>query len=166
MGEGELTELERQTVETERADRSLFVQELLLSTLAEGLRLDEPSTGCAAVESATEAAAADCCSSVVSDAAADQQLSSSSSSSSSSAAPLHAEHVMRISPSREGGAAQLANGTAACHSPTWGEANDTGARTPPRPKPTAQQRNMVKHKEGVNKGMEKEPPPANRLARH
>ena len=38
--ESEFSEQERQTVEMERADRSLFVQELLLSTLAAGLRLD------------------------------------------------------------------------------------------------------------------------------
>ena len=41
FGESDLTESERQSSETERADRSLFVQELLLSTLAEGLRLDD-----------------------------------------------------------------------------------------------------------------------------
>ena len=38
--ECEFSEQERQTVEMDRADRSLFVQELLLSTLAAGLRLD------------------------------------------------------------------------------------------------------------------------------
>ena len=36
----ELSETERQTLEVERADRSAFVQELLLSSLAEHLRLD------------------------------------------------------------------------------------------------------------------------------
>lgn len=40
-GDTDLTELERQSLETSRADRSLFVQELLLSSLAEGLRLDD-----------------------------------------------------------------------------------------------------------------------------
>ena len=40
-GDNDLTELERQSLETNRADRSLFVQELLLSSLAEGLRLDD-----------------------------------------------------------------------------------------------------------------------------
>ncbi|KAI0209712.1 E3 ubiquitin-protein ligase KCMF1 [Lamellibrachia satsuma] len=45
--ESEFSEQEKQVVEVERADRSLFVQELLLSTLAAGLRLDsddEPIT--------------------------------------------------------------------------------------------------------------------------
>ena len=36
-----MTELERQGVEVERADRSIFVQELLLSSLAESLRLSD-----------------------------------------------------------------------------------------------------------------------------
>merc|ERR1719394_1953548 len=37
----EMGESERQSAETERADRSLFVQELLLSTLAENLSLSD-----------------------------------------------------------------------------------------------------------------------------
>ena len=40
----ELTEQEQQQLETERADRSLFVQELLLSSLTEGLRLTDSSS--------------------------------------------------------------------------------------------------------------------------
>ncbi len=40
-GDPELSELEKQASETSRADRSVFVQELLLSSLAEGLRLEE-----------------------------------------------------------------------------------------------------------------------------
>eukprot|EP00918_Siedleckia_nematoides_P034689 GHVU01075442.1.p1 GENE.GHVU01075442.1~~GHVU01075442.1.p1 ORF type:complete len:448 (+),score=21.87 GHVU01075442.1:182-1525(+) len=39
--EPDLTEQEKQAAEAERADRGIFVQELLLSTLAEGLRLDD-----------------------------------------------------------------------------------------------------------------------------
>ncbi|KAK2191154.1 hypothetical protein NP493_58g03015 [Ridgeia piscesae] len=38
--EADFSEQEKQVVEMDRADRSLFVQELLLSTLATGLRLD------------------------------------------------------------------------------------------------------------------------------
>ena len=37
------TEMEKQSVEVDQADRSIFVQELLLSSLAEGLRLDRDS---------------------------------------------------------------------------------------------------------------------------
>ncbi len=37
----ELSEAQQQAADVERADRGLFVQELLLSTLAEGLRLDD-----------------------------------------------------------------------------------------------------------------------------
>ena len=35
-----MSESERQAAEVERADRSIFVQELLLSSLSQGLRLD------------------------------------------------------------------------------------------------------------------------------
>jgi len=40
LGENEATEYEKQTNEVESADQSLFVQEILLSTLSEGLRLE------------------------------------------------------------------------------------------------------------------------------
>lgn len=40
-GEPDLTELDKQALETAQADRSIFVQELLLSSLAEGLRLED-----------------------------------------------------------------------------------------------------------------------------
>ena len=43
-GDDELSESERQSADIDRADRSVFVQELLLSTLAEGLRLDDQET--------------------------------------------------------------------------------------------------------------------------
>ena len=39
--DNEWTEFERQNMEVDRADRTVFVQELLLSSLAEGLRLEE-----------------------------------------------------------------------------------------------------------------------------
>lgn len=43
-GQVEPTELEQQRLETQRADRSVFVQELLLSSLTEGLRLSDSSS--------------------------------------------------------------------------------------------------------------------------
>ena len=45
IGEAESSEMERQAAEVERANRSVFVQELLLSSLAEGLRLSEDEPG-------------------------------------------------------------------------------------------------------------------------
>lgn len=38
-----MSEYDRQCLETDRADRAVFVQELLLSSLSEGLRLDDDS---------------------------------------------------------------------------------------------------------------------------
>ncbi|XP_013403674.1 E3 ubiquitin-protein ligase KCMF1 isoform X2 [Lingula anatina] len=44
--EAPLSELEQQTAESERADRSLFVQELLLSTLTDQLHLKDEQASC------------------------------------------------------------------------------------------------------------------------
>lgn len=44
VGDPELTEIEKQNIEAERADRSIFIQELLLSSMSENLRLSDDST--------------------------------------------------------------------------------------------------------------------------
>ena len=53
-GDDELSESERQSADIDKADRSVFVQELLLSTLAEGLRLDDQETSSNSSLSGTE----------------------------------------------------------------------------------------------------------------
>ena len=51
--EAALSESDQAAVETERADRSLFMQELLLSTLAERLNLDDIAAASATATTAT-----------------------------------------------------------------------------------------------------------------
>ena len=161
-GDGELSEMEQQTFETERADRSMFVQELLLSTLAEGLRLDDhpldPSTF----------------------APFNSQLDESDShphspdptvmNATDSGRPINAGHSGSPSPGAGSGAGAgaggMSNAGAGAGAAGSGSLGSAGAATNspiPRPdkreKPASTHRNMVKRLAESNKKLEKEPPP-------
>ena len=137
--------MEQQNAETDRADRSLFVQELLLSTLAEGLRLETSPSSSPPPEAAASPVNTP---SQTTPASQDPPSSPPRPASSSGHAESNSDHAASVGPPPSSRGATAEQGA-------------PSGRLPPRPKPAPMANRkdaMVKHKaESVrNSSSEKE----------
>ena len=166
--------MEKQSSETERADRSMFVQELLLSTLAERLRLDDHDSLTLSSSASTSSESDSDTQSVGNDTTASEGTSTGSGGGGSGGGTSGGgSGASNVSVDPSGGAsvnvgvAERVVNAATPPPASIPVSNAVGRNTAPRSnaKPTAH-RNMVKpHREGT-KNSEKEPPPSAQLARH
>ncbi len=173
LGEPEQSELEKQSVETERADRSMFVQELLLSTLAESLRLDDQDSLTLSVSSESDSETQ----SIDNDTGASEGADISSGSGGNGGGAGGGTGAANVGVAGGTGASVNVDvaerpvvSAAANFTPnSLPMSNAVAGRNTPRnsaaAKPPAH-RNMVKPLREGTKNTEKEPPPNTHLARH
>jgi hypothetical protein len=175
LGEGESSELEKQAVEMDCADRSMFVQELLLSTLAERLRLEENESVTVSSSSESDSDTQ----SISNEPASSEGSGGGSGANGGDSGGGGGGANLEMSPA--GGAsvnvseACVLNAAAATPAPASLPVSNAAAvgRTSQAAQPRSQakptaHRNMVKpHRGEASKNTEKEPPPNNaHLARH